>query len=248
MSKIIELKSEEKNIILPEEADIIVVEKDAANMPFERIFTLAPNMKAQYILILPNLGSIESFSRQWHIGEGASLDVYYLFLDYTHEVKLSHDLATRAQINSHSLYLGRNQEQLKVQADYNFNDEASGGRVAVDALLNDQAKLRYGADINVMKKAQRSDTRVDMRLRLMGKDSRGQLVPGLNIAANDVKAGHSASTFQLSAEDMFYLRSRGLSPDEIQKLFALSMANKFVSDLSDDDLKKELLNIISSRL
>lgn len=248
MSKIIELNSKEKNIILPEEAEMIVVEKDDANMPAERVFTLAANMKAQYVLLLPNLGSMETFNRQWDIGEGAHLDVYYLFLDYSNEVELNHNLAARAQINSHSLYLGHNQEKLKVKASYNFIDEESGGRVTVDALLNDQAQLRYDADINVTKKAQRSDTRVDMRLRLMSKDSRGQLVPGLNIAANDVKAGHSASTFQLSAEDMFYLRSRGLSPDEIQKLFALSVANKFVSDLVDVDLKKELLNIISSRL
>jgi Fe-S cluster assembly protein SufD len=87
-----------------------------------------------------------------------------------------------------------------------------------------------------------------MRLRLIGPESRGQLLPGLNIAANDVKAGHSASTFQLSAEDMFYLRSRGLSLDNIQKLFALAMGNKFVTDLSDDNLKTELLNLISTRL
>lgn len=243
-----ELNSKEKNIILSEEEDMIVVEKDFANMPAERVFTLAPNMKAQYILMLPDLASVEKFSRQWNVGGGAHLDVYYLFLDYSNAVELNHNLDARAQINSHSLYIGHNDEQLKVRASYNFNDEASGGRVYVDALLDDKAQLRYDADINVMKKAQRSDTRVDMHLRLMSKDSRGQLIPGLNIAANDVKAGHSASTFQLSAEDMFYLRSRGLSPDEIQKLFALSMANKFVSDLSDNNLKQELLNIISSRL
>ncbi|MCF7860542.1 SufD family Fe-S cluster assembly protein [Patescibacteria group bacterium] len=248
MSKIIELNSKEHNITLSEETDIIVVEKDIANMPAERIFTLAAHMKAQYVLILPNLVAVETFSRRWRLGEGAQLELYYLFLDYTKTVELNHNLATRAQINSHSLYLGRDKENLSVRADYNFNDEGSGGRVAVDALLNNQAQLRYDANINVAKLAQRSDTRVDMRLRLMSRDSRGQLVPGLNIAANDVKAGHSASTFQLSDEDTFYLRSRGLSPDEIQKMFALSMANKFVHDLADDDLKKELLNIISSRL
>jgi Fe-S cluster assembly scaffold protein SufB len=248
MSKIIKLNNKEKNIILSVGMDMFVVEKDSTNMPSERIFTLGPNMKAQYVLILPDLASTETFTRQWNIEEGSQLDVYYLFLDYNNEVELIHNLAARAQINSHSLYLGRDRENLSVQADYNFNDEGSGGRVAVDALLNSQAQLRYDANINVAKLAQHSDTRVDMRLHLMSRDSRGQLVPGLNIAANDVKAGHSASTFQLSAEDMFYLRSRGLAPDEIQKMFALSMVNKFVHDLAEADLKKEILDITSSLL
>ena len=108
--------------------------------------------------------------------------------------------------------------------------------------------MRYDADLNVLATAQQSDTRVDMRLRLASKSARGQLIPGLNIAANDVRAGHSASTFQLSKEDLFYLRSRGLSPEAAQKLFALSLSRNFVKGLGDTELSAEILSLISARL
>ena len=245
---IIKLNSQEKNIILPVEQELLIIENDINNMPAERELQIAADVKVQYVLVLPQLINVKKVSRRFNIGAGATLNTYYLFLDQNNEVELVHNLAERAQINSRSLYIGQKEEKLKVKADYNFNERASFGRVLVDALLNGKAQLNYAANLNVLKAAQKSDTRVDMRLRLNGLKSRGQLVPGLNIAANDVKAGHSASTFQLSAEDMFYLRSRGLSPDDIQKLFALSMGKKFVTDLSDDNLREELINLISVRL
>jgi hypothetical protein len=245
---IIKLNSQEKNIILPKEQELLIIENDVNNMPAEREFKIAKGVKAQYVLVLPQLSHLEKIVRRFDIKEGAILNTYYLFLDQNDKVELVHDLAEQAQINSRSLYIGKKDEKLKVKADYNFNERASFGRVLVDASLNDRAQFNCIANLNVLNTAQQSDTRVDMRLRLIGPESRGQLLPGLNIAANDVKAGHSASTFQLSAEDMFYLRSRGLSLDNIQKLFALAMGNKFVTDLSDDNLKTELLNLISTRL
>ncbi|MDD2680971.1 MAG: SufD family Fe-S cluster assembly protein [Patescibacteria group bacterium] len=245
---ILKLNSIEKNIIPPLEQELLIIENDVSNIPAEREIQIAAGMKAQYVLVLPKLIDIKKIIRRFDIQEGASLNAYYLFLDQNDEVELVHNLAERAQITSRSLYIGEKEEKLKVKADYNFNERSSSGRVLVDGLLNDKSQLSYIASLNVLNKAQQSDTRVDMRLRLIGPESRGQLVPVLNIAANDVKAGHSASTFQLSAEDMFYLRSRGLAPEDIQKLFALSMAKKFVTDLSDDGLKEELIHLISTRL
>lgn len=245
---IIKLNSQEKNIILPLGQDLLIIENDINNIPAERNFKIAAGVKAQYILVLPYLKNLNKIIRHFDIREGTVLNVYYLFLDGNNKVELVHDLAERAQINSRSLYIGQKNQKLEVEANYNFNERSSFARVLVDSLLNDSSQFNCVANLNVLNTAQKSDTRIDMRLRLIGAESRGQLLPGLNIAANDVKAGHSASTFQLSLEDMFYLRSRGLSPDGIQKLFVLAMANKFVIDLSDDSLKKELLNLISTRL
>jgi len=245
---IIKLNSKEKNIILAHGQESLIVENDINNMPAEREFKIEAGVKAQYLLVLPQLIDVKKIVRRFNIENDAVLDIYYLFLDQNEQVELVHNLAERAQIHSHSLYIGQQEEILKVIADYNFNEYASGGRVLVDALLNNKAQFNCAANLNVLNAAQKSDTRVDMSLGLIGRESRGQLLPGLNIAANDVKAGHSASTFQLSAEDMFYLRSRGLNPGDIQKLFALSMGNKFVAALSDETLKKELLNLISARL
>lgn len=246
---IIKLNHQEKNISLAAEGGaVLIIENDINNMPAEREFNLAANTTTQYVLVLPRLFNVEKIIRRFNIGAEAILNTYYLFLDQNDEVELIHNLDERAHINSRSLYIGQKEEKLKIKADYNFNERASSGRVLVDALLNDKSQFNCIANLNVFNKAQQSDTRVDMRLRLIDPESRGQLIPGLNIAANDVKAGHSASTFQLSAEDMFYLRSRGLSPDDVQRLFALSMSKKFVTDLSDNSLRDELINLISARL
>lgn len=215
----------------------------------ERDFTLAENAHARYLLLVEPGVSLENIRRFWHLETGASLQTYYLFLEAKSGAwQLQHHLADRAKIESHSLFLGREQDNLEVKASYDFAGRGSFGRVQVDAWLDGDSRLRYDADLNVLATAQQSDTRVDMRLRLASKSARGQLIPGLNIAANDVRAGHSASTFQLSKEDLFYLRSRGLSPEAAQKLFALSLSRNFVKGLGDTELSAEILSLISARL
>ena len=51
--------------------------------------------------------------------------------------------------------------------------------------------------------------------------------PQLEIYAEDVKCSHGSTTGQIDAEALFYLRSRGLSHDEANRL----ILNGFISDI-----------------
>jgi Fe-S cluster assembly protein SufD len=249
MQSLINLQKE-TIIKLASGSDTFLVERLAGDdcLP-ERNFSLGENARANYLLVVTKGASLDNIYRSWQLETGAVLKTYYLFLESTASVwHLQHRLADRARIENHSLFLGRGQDNLQVKADYDFAGQGSYGRVQVDAWLDNESRLRYDANLNVLAAAQQSDTRVDMRLRLASQTARGQLIPGLNIAANDVRAGHSASTFQLSKEDLFYLRSRGLSPEAAQKLFALSLSRNFVKGLDDAELSSEILSLISARL
>jgi len=75
------------------------------------------------------------------------------------------------------------------------------------------------------------------------------IVEGLaeKIAANDVKAGHSASTFYLSPADLFYLQTRGLSQVQIKALVINSVVSQFMADIADIKTKNLLLKLIKNR-
>ncbi len=223
------------------------VEGENAN---KREISLADHAEASYLLISEKfMDGRDIYRRHFRLGEGAKLSVSYLFLGEGRQAwHLEHDLGARARIESRSLAIGKESQILSVRADYDFRGEGSFGRVKADAMISGASHLRYDANINVLPLAQKSDTRVDLHLRLSGPKARGEMTPGLNIAANDVKAGHSASTFQLSAEDLFYLRSRGLSPEEIARLFAMSMADIFVRDIPDERVKEEIIKMIKGKI
>ena len=176
---------------------------------------------------------------------GATLHTYYLFLNNNSNLNIKHSINQDAKIFSHSLVLS--ESEIKVKAEYNFVGSASFGEIKADAVLSGVANLKYDAILKVMPEAQQSDTRVDMRLYLNGPSAHGQLTPQLEVAANDVKAGHSASTFKLSSDDMFYLQSRGLSGAQIKALQLKSLSNIFVQGL-DLETSKLILDLISKHV
>lgn len=248
MINFLEVQAKE-NITLTDDQPILLLEQWSKQAILsERSFTVAPGAEVSYLMIVNQASDLEIINRSWSIGKDAKVNLYYLFLQpLKAEIKLNHDIAEGAQLISNSLILGKGDDFWKLAADYNFQGPNNFGRVKIDANLQDESHLSYDANINVLPLAQKSDTRVDMRLYL-DQTARGQLIPGLNIAANDVKAGHSASTFQLSAEDLFYLRSRGLSLLDIKKLLGLSLAKNFIQGLSDEKMRAEIITLIENNL
>ncbi|HEV7737336.1 MAG TPA: Fe-S cluster assembly protein SufD [Chlamydiales bacterium] len=64
---------------------------------------------------------------------------------------------------------------------------------------------------------------------VLSDEARSNSKPNLEIFADDVKASHGSTVTQLSTEELFYLRSRGLSEGEAKSL----LANGFCKELID---------------
>ena len=65
--------------------------------------------------------------------------------------------------------------------------------------------------IKVDEGAQRTDAFQEARNLLLGKKAHADAIPGLEILADDVRCTHAAAIAQIDPEQIFYLRSRGLS-------------------------------------
>jgi len=229
--------------------EILIERTSDKNFKLSRSFKVEKNKTLQYLLIVDKNIS-DPASRSFILDKGASLSSYRLFLKAKEGefFNFSHEIKAGAKIASRSLIVGLKKENFSLKADYNFSGEKSFGRIKTEALLAGEAKLYSADNVNVLAAAQKSDTRVDHSLILEGPGVRGEVIPGLNISANDVKAGHSAGTFRLKAEELFYLRSRGLSPEEIRRLFILSLANNFTTGLVDKKVKEDIIKLIKKSL
>jgi len=195
-----------------------------------------------YILIIDREVSATS---EIILESGAALHAYYLFLNNKSELNFKHTINQDAKIIARSLVLS--ESELKVRAEYDFVGPASFGEIKADAVLSGAANLKYEAILKIRPEAKQSETRVDLRLYLNSPSAHGQLIPQLEVAANDVKAGHSASTFKFSNNDLFYLQSRGLSAAQIIALQLKSLSNIFVQGL-DPETSKLLLGLINQSI
>lgn len=113
------------------------------------------------------------------------------------------------------------------------------------------AKASFSGKIYVEKEAQKTDAYQLNNTLLLGEKAKGMSQPQLEIFADDVKASHGATCSRPSAEELFYLRARGLSAVDanqqllrafckelIEDLFLLPLMKKHLSDLIEEFLPK----------
>jgi Fe-S cluster assembly scaffold protein SufB len=69
-----------------------------------------------------------------------------------------------------------------------------------------------------------ASSEVESKITILGDDAKGYAVPILEIFSGDVtKAAHSAAVSNILEDHIFYLKSRGLSQDEIELLLVSGM-------------------------
>ncbi|MBU6389418.1 SufD family Fe-S cluster assembly protein [Patescibacteria group bacterium] len=81
----------------------------------------------------------------------------------------------------------------------------------IRTLSVDQAKPRYEGVIRIEREARQCESFLNHRSLLIGDQARSWTLPSLEILADQVKCSHAATLQTLTDEDLFYLRSRGIS-------------------------------------
>jgi Fe-S cluster assembly protein SufD len=87
-------------------------------------------------------------------------------------------------------------------------------------ILAGSARAEYNSLVHVERGTAGSDAEQLNRNLVLSDNARACSRPQLKIDSDDVKASHGSATGQLQEEEIFYLRSRGLSPEEAE--FALT--------------------------
>jgi Fe-S cluster assembly protein SufD len=98
----------------------------------------------------------------------------------------------------------------------------------------------FNGKIIVRPGAQKIDSRQSSRNLLLSSTAEIDTKPELEIYANDVKCSHGATTGQLDATALFYLRSRGVSEDEARALLIRAFAETILTSIEDAALRTHL--------
>ena len=78
-------------------------------------------------------------------------------------------------------------------------------------ILSDQAACHWKGILSIAKNASRSSGHQEMRHLLLSPDAKAFSFPSLEIETDDVRCGHAATMSAPDPEQLFFLRSHGLS-------------------------------------
>jgi Fe-S cluster assembly protein SufD len=81
----------------------------------------------------------------------------------------------------------------------------------------------------------------------MSDDAEANSMPGLEINADQVKCSHGSTSAQISDEEIFYLRARGIDPVTSRQLIARGFSVEVVERLNDEATEALVLKFIDEK-
>ena len=113
--------------------------------------------------------------------------------------------------------------------------------------LYDRSRTVFSGLIFVDEGAHHTDAYQTCRNLLMSDDAESNSMPGLEINADQVKCSHGSTSSQISDEEIFYLRARGIDPVNARQLIARGFSVEVVERLKDDATEELVLRFIDEK-
>ncbi|MCL2898509.1 Fe-S cluster assembly protein SufD [Brenneria tiliae] len=184
-------------------------------------------------------------------------------------------LARDAQVRSHSFLLGAGLTRHHTSAQLNgeganlainslimpvgsevcdtrtyleHNDGYGESRQLHKTIVNDRAKAVFNGMIKVAPRALKTDGQMTNNNLLLGRLAEVDTKPQLEIYADDVKCSHGATIGRMDEEQLFYLRSRGITRQDAHQMIIFAFAAELTEAIADESLRDVILKRIALRL
>jgi len=113
--------------------------------------------------------------------------------------------------------------------------------------LDDRARCTFGGLIRVEPHAHFTDAYQKVRNLLLSDDSEANSMPGLEILADNVRCTHGATSGQIDADELFYLRTRGIPIPVAQRLIVTGFLNEVIQRLDQPAIAAHLHGLIEKK-
>jgi Fe-S cluster assembly protein SufD len=115
-------------------------------------------------------------------------------------------------------------------------------------ILDGEATGVFQGKVIVRPGAQKTDGAMQSKALLLSEGSAMNNKPELEIFADDVVCGHGATCGRLDADQLFYLRARGLPHREAEALLIEGFANEAIESVEDDASRERFSTRLASWL
>ena len=102
--------------------------------------------------------------------------------------------------------------------------------------------------VKIERSAQGTNSRLEEHALHLSPKACSDSIPGLQIDANDVKAGHASTSGQIDEEQLFYMLSRGIKRDEAIHMIVTGFFEPVVERIPLEELRTRLSEAIESKI
>lgn len=154
-------------------------------------------------------------------------------------VELDVTLHEGADFHLGGVILGNGDQTLEIITTVTHAEPNATSNQVIRAVLAEQSTGTYLGKVAVVRGAQKTDSAQSFKAMLIDRTATANAKPELEIFADDVKCAHGAAIGELDAMGLFYLESRGLTPNDAKRL----MLQAFVAGVFDGAAAEEELQV-----
>ncbi len=137
-----------------------------------------------------------------------------------------------------------------IEYDTRQDHTAEGGRsdLQIKGALDDRASaVQYGV-VAISPEGQKTSGHQTMRNLLLSSGAGADPIPVLEIEADDVQCSHAAAVGPVDPEHIFYLQTRGIPPEEAERMVVQGFLDVVTQRLPDEDLRHAVDELVHERL
>jgi Fe-S cluster assembly protein SufD len=146
------------------------------------------------------------------------------------------------------LYLGSGRRHVDHHTRVDHAQPRGTSRELYKGVLGDASRAVFNGRVVVHRGAQRTDASQSNRNLLLSEDATVDAKPQLEIYADDVQCSHGATVGQLDADQVFYLRSRGIGEAAARATLTYAFAAEIIERVRLKSLRERLDGLLRARV
>ena len=153
-----------------------------------------------------------------------------------------------ASSNIRGTYFGTGEHHYEQQLVANHLVGRTDSNTYARGVAADRARAVYRGLIKIQKGAHGSSADQNGHAMLLGNDAHVDAIPGLEIDADDVVAGHGATVGQIDPEQLFYLMARGLPEEQARQTIIRGFFEDLFARIESPSVRAEFQRAVEARL
>ncbi|MGB9883371.1 MAG: SufD family Fe-S cluster assembly protein [Microgenomates group bacterium] len=138
-------------------------------------------------------------------------------------------ISENVNVEIYGLFVGKNSDQFNIRTIQHHIAPNSSSNLLIKGVFFDKAKFFYRGLAKIEKNAQKSHAYQKNQNLVLSDEVDIDSRPDLEIEANDVFCTHGSTTGYLNPEQIFYLKTRGLSQKEAERI----LIEGFVAEIEE---------------
>jgi len=146
------------------------------------------------------------------------------------------------------VYTAGQRQYTDFHLDVRHSQPACRSREEFRGIVHAQGHAVFDGRVLVEAGAQKTDAMLNNRNLVLGEDAEVDSKPQLEIYADDVKCGHGSTVAGIDPQQLYYMRSRGISLETASRMLSLGFAEQVLSQIGDARLHGFISGCLSARL